>query len=258
MREYSIEDAQEAGNTFLIYGKPGVGKTYALGTLPDPILVIITEPRDPRRVLRANPDAFGKKITFREYESFDEIMEALNSLYEDYKSGKHDYNSICFDSLSFEQSKFKLDLEDSRFDLALEEKKREDTLVDRFRIERGDWGALSSMMKRLTWLLNRLSKFGVNIVATATVVEYPSWNKELVAAPSFQGLEFPSVAAGYFDFIALLTEKSGSSPYPPIAHFVSDGTFLAKSCSPTITERKSGPLNFKKILEVIELDRQRK
>ena len=247
MRKYSNRDSIDFSGCFLIYGKPGVGKTYSMLTLPEPILCIVTEPRDPRVTLGKE----DKDIYFIEPETFDECMDLLNDIESKAKSGKLKYKSVVFDSLSFIQSKFKTDLEDSRFEDSLSEKKRRDTLIDRFRIERNDWGSLSSMMKRLTWILNRISKFDTIVVATATVVEYPSWDRDLTAAPSFQGVEFSSLIQGYFDFIGLVIPGS-SKPYPPKVIFVSDGNFIAKSCSKILNDKGGkGILDFNKILSII-------
>lgn len=250
MRIYTFSDETgKGGAAILIYGEPGSGKTHSLGTLPDPILVITTEPRDPRLVLKY---AKNKKIEFAECDNFDELMSYLNELYDTYLNGKGKYKSVCLDSLSFEQTVFKLQLEDSRYDMSLQEKKRESTLIDRFKIERADWGGLGSMMKRLTWLLNRISKFGVYVVATATVIEYPRYNKELTAAPAFQGMDFSTVFNAYFDFIGFV-QKNEPNPYPPIIRFISDGSFMAKSCSERLNAKGGkGLLDFEKIIKVIE------
>lgn len=255
MREYTAKDkTKNLGACFLIYGETNVGKTTSFDTLPEPILVIVTEPRDPRLVLSHTT----KDFTFREYDTFDEYLEALDTLNREYEGGKCKFASICFDSLSFFQSKLKADVEDARFDkdstpVLVSDKRKKNTLVDRFRMERPDWGALGSMMKRLTWLLNRLSKYGVIVVATAVTVEYPTWDRELVAAPAFQGIDYGSVFNSYFDFIGYV-RKGHPKPYPPVVSFVSksDEPFICKSSSRALNDKGgTGILNFEKILAVI-------
>lgn len=246
-------DPSTSGTCILIYGDTGVGKTRSFVTLPDPILIINTEPRDPRVTLQCS---VKKNITIWEPKGFDEIISTIDSLLGEYEKGKREFKSVCFDSLSFIQSDLKSELEDSRFEKETQlvektSKSRYNTLVDRFRIERGDWDSLSSMMKRITWLLNRLSKFGVIIVATATVTEYPSYNRDLVAAPFFQGVSYPAVMKGYFDFIGLVNPGI-DKPYPPSVTFMSDGSFMSKSSSEKLNNiGGKGELNFSKILSVI-------
>lgn len=253
MNKYSNSELPEnLGSCFLLYGKPGIGKTYSFGSLPEPILVIVSEPRDPRRTLNY-PEARDKKIDFVEFETFNEYMDLLDELYQKYEKGVRPYKSICLDSLSFSQATLKMDFEDDRFIDALQEKKRSNLLIDKFRIEKADWGGLGSAMKRMTAMLNKFSKQGVQVVATATLTENPSWNRDLTAAPAFQG-EFVQVLNGFFDFIGLVTANGDTtSPYPPIVSFISpEQDFVAKSCSNALNE-KGGKciLDFKEILKLI-------
>jgi hypothetical protein len=243
----STEDRRK-GYCFLIYGEPGTGKTVSLATLPEPILIIVTEPRDPRVTISSvYPD---KDITFIEPENFDEYIELLSQLKQECEQNLMEYKSVAIDSLSFAQSKLKIDMEDSRFEKSVSKKLREDLLVDRFRMEMGDWGGISSAMKRIIWLFNQLSKYGIIAVATATLTENPSWNRALVAAPYLIGRELPSIINAYFDFIGLV-EKGSPNPYPPTISFDSpDGSFLAKYCDKKLAGK--GTLNFSKIISVLE------
>lgn len=263
MRQFTNEDqGNNIGFCMLIYSDNGVGKTRSLLGLPDPILHYNTEPRDPRRTL-SEDDRYGKKkVVFVEnekkgLEGYDETMEFLNNLISQYDKGEKPYNSIFFDGLSFQQSDYKLSMEDSRFQDAVSDKKRSEILVDRFRIEQADWGGLGSMMQRLTIMLNKLSKYGVYVVATATLIEFPKYNKQLSAAPNFLGTIFPNSFKGYFDFIGLVepNPKDPNFPYPPIVRFMSDGSFVAKSCSDRLNEKLKihgyAPLEFEKILKVL-------
>jgi hypothetical protein len=256
-RTYNNEEPpNNIGGCFLLYGITGVGKTKSLRTLPDPILDYVTEPRDPRRVL-SDLISVQKKWDFREFDAFDEYMEDLSSVVEQYMKGERPFKSVAFDSLGFIQGQFKLDFEDDRFDMSLSEKKRDDNLVDRFRIEKQDWGGLGSMMKRLTILLNKLSKFGVIVVATAIENEDPKYDRDLNIGPSFMGKDFPQALHGYFDFIGRVTPKKGDNPFPPDVSFISDGAFMAKLCSDKLRQKLVSkgttkmPLDFNIILRNI-------
>jgi len=256
MKIYKMDNSfnpAESGTCFLIYGDTGVGKTRSFTTLPDPILIINTEPRDPRVTLQGS---VKKNITIWEMDGFLEIIATLDGLLADYERGEKKFKSVCFDSVSFIQSDLKTELEDLRFEKETKlidktNKSRYNTLVDKFRIEQGDWGSLASMLKRITWQLNRLSKFGVIVVATATLAEYPSYNRDLVAAPFFEGKSYPAVMKGYFDFIGFVTPGI-NKPYPPNVSFISDGSFMSKSSSEKLNNiGGKGELNFTKILSVI-------
>lgn len=258
MRTYKLNDKDlPVGFCSLIYGRTGVGKTNSLASLISPIAIINTEPRDPRRTLSENPLVKGKNITIIEFDNYDDTMEGLNLMNSECERGKFKFKSLGFDSLTFSQSFFKIEIEDSRYEKETElvtdtKKSRYDTLVDKFRIERSDWGSLGSMMKRLTFMLNKISKYSIYVVATASLTEYPSYSKELEAAPAFQGVDYSSVFAGYFDFIGLV-EVNKPNAYPPIVKFVSDGTFLAKSCSAKINEKGGkGILDFEKIIKLFK------
>jgi hypothetical protein len=63
--------------------------------------------------------------------------------------------------------------------------------------------------KRITSALNRLSKYGITTIATATEVQNPKYRAQgayIQAGPSFQGKEYPSQLMGYFDVIGRLIE----------------------------------------------------
>lgn len=266
-RIYTFDDDESSiGSCFLIYSRTGVGKTRSAETCPDPIRMYVAEPRDPRRTLNS-VKAKAKKWTFVEFETFDEYVDDLNKAYEAYASGKHPFNTIFFDGASFLQGKFKTIFEDDRFSSELLDKDKdslrakgklsEDSLINRFRIERNDWGGLGSVMKRLTWLLNKISKFGVLVVMTAIEEEYPRYEHELQFAPSFLGKDFPSSIHGYFDFIGRVEsrfDKDGNKIFPPSIDFNEGKDCMAKLCSDRLREKLKGgkaPLDFEKILKVI-------
>jgi len=244
---------------FLIYGPFGSGKTFSIGTLPDPILYIGTEPRDPRVVLRYHKH---KKFTWRFPENFDEIMNLLSTIKRRIDQKQFNYKSVAFDSLSFCQGLFKLKLEDDRYLARLSVDKAREGLIDRFRIDEADWGPVASVMKRITTALNLLSQSGVIVVATASEMEHPKWNRELVAAPAFQGKEFSMLVNGYFDFIGYIEQpwyveedsQTGEKKiHPSIVSFVSppDSPYVAKCCSNALIKKGKGPLDFEKILKII-------
>lgn len=255
MRQYNNEDVGvPLGKSILYYAPPGYGKTYAFQTLPGPIAVIVNEPRDPRIVLK---DA-KEQIDFFEPDSFDEEIDLLNGWIEQGKEGKLIYKSVCKDGMTFVQGQYRMNLEDDRYGYRLEKEEARNGLLDRFRIDKQDWQPLSSMMQRETYLLNKLSKFGIIVVATALVQENPKWDSSLQAAPALQG-QFSQLVSGYFDFIGFVTESwyqdGDGKIHPPRVSFHSeDRSYIAKTCSNNLVPppgKKSMELDFSKILKLI-------
>lgn len=250
--ELTGEEVQKTGACFLIYGYPESGKTHALGTLEEPIAIVVREPRDPRRVL----SWCKKSIKFYEPESFDESEELYHKMEKKAKEGTLPFKSIADDSLSFLQTTFKMTLEDNRFQAQLDKDKVRDGLIDRFALSEADWGPMGSTMQRITAALNRLSKYGIITVATATVMERPRWNRNLSYAPAFAGRQYGTTFNGYFDFIGFITEGVKIYPdrvVPPTVSFVSpEEDYVAKCCNLKLAQKGSGGLNFEKILKVIE------
>lgn len=270
----NYEDSGTTGGCCLLeYGPTGSGKTDSAKSLEEPILFINKEPKDPRLVhkaVKAEDDKGmwklpnGKLIKYVEPEGFDDEMAFLNMLVEKAKAGTLRFKSIFHDGLTFTQASYKQNIEDSRYDArVLDPKEKDRGLIDRFRFERPDWGAIASMMARETVLLNKLSKFGLVVVSTAIDTEYPKWNSSIRVAPALQGAEFPKLIHGYFDFIGYIVKpfriESGNVQLPRISFVSNDDSngngYMARCNSDKLIEAelKSGPppLDFEKILKVI-------
>ena len=253
----SLDTPSNEGICICAYGPIGVGKTDALITLPDKLIIISNESKDIKRTIRTALKRRGeldRKIKVVEFDVFDDYVNYLSNLREQFLDGKRPCDSIGFDTLSFVASEFKTDLEDDRYKKDYKAEKRKNLLVDRFRFEIPDWGSIASMMKRVTWLLNKLSKYGVNVVANAGMVEYPSYNKALEAAPNFQGKEYASIMAGYFDLVGIVRKNPETpSGYPPTIAFTShDDEYVCRNCHERLEGDDGKPLNYAKILNAIK------
>lgn len=248
------------GRTFLIYSDFGWGKTTAFLTLPGRTRLYITEPRDVREVI-GEPESIDIFIP----ETHDDLMEDLNKQLGLAENEALSYQNICLDSASFLMSTYKLDTEDARLEARAPAKEREEymaNLANRYVMIDADWGKMSSMMKRLTALFNKFSQWGLNVVFTATEVENPKFDLTVKYAPGFLGKEYPSHLNGYFDFIGRIVKKweiikdeSGSvvKINPPIVSFVApNGEYVAKCCNRELAIKERGPLDFGKILGIIE------
>ena len=252
MRTYTNEPTEQSGYCFLIYSKPNYGKTHSFGTLQGKTKLIVTEPKDSRSVL----GYAGENVDYVECDNFDEYMELLVGMEREAREGTLAYDNIGFDSLSFLQSRFELELEDNRYEARTEKEKARAGLIDRFRIDQADWGGLASILIRISSSLNRLSKYGKVCIATATEVENPKFDMSVTYAPSFTGRKFPSVVNGFFDLIGRVIEpwaiREDGTVRPPAVSFVSDnGDFIARCTGKLAPKGKRLPLDYAKILNVL-------
>ncbi len=218
----------------LIYSQPGFGKTYSIGSAPGPVYFVVTEPRDPRQVLRPFLDE-GKEIDFAVPESlpmdFVEFMEHLNECSIRAKAGEFPYKTVAVDSASFLHGQLKENLEDSMQEDLILEAQKANKAEDRLRLmpKRHDisniryegWGAMGSYMKRFTSITNSLTQSGVNVIMTAWLGENPRRADAEQGYPLFLGKDYSNFVAGYFDVIGRLFQnpEEGSNGYPPIVCF---------------------------------------
>jgi phage nucleotide-binding protein len=77
------------GAKILVYGESGAGKTYTCSTAPGKVLIISME---------------AGLLSIRDKENVDAIeiksYEELNQIYGELKSGEHNYDTVCLDSVS--------------------------------------------------------------------------------------------------------------------------------------------------------------
>lgn len=256
----SLKSKPDLGLCACAYGGIGWGKTLQLLTLlrcPDveKLLIITNEPKDIKRTIIQGLKILeleDKEVDIVEFDTFDEYEEHIGNLKLAFDKGTKVYDAIGFDTLSFAASKFKVDFEDDRFDERREAGKRKDIMIDKFRVEQADWGGMASAMKRITWMLNKISKHGVYVVCNAGLTEYPTWNRTLEAAPNFQGKEYASVMAGFFDLVGLVEKNLNSeSGYPPTIRFTSeDESFVCRNCHDRLAG-KTAVLDWSEIIKAI-------
>lgn len=269
MKIYGKEN-KNLGMTILIYGRTGSGKTYSAVTLPQPILFINKEPKDPRVVHSQFLESTD--ITYVEPESFDDICGFLNEAIEKARNNEFKFKSLFHDGLTFSNAIYKRYIEDSLYES--KQKRKNDIinleLIDQFVVEQRGWGAIASMMSRESYLLNSLSKYGVIVVSTAVSTESQSYDKYSRIAPSLMGQEFPKLIHGYFDYIGYIIEPfafdGDGKPIQPRVSFVSPRdefgrtSYMARTSSSVLAEAEAKhgypPLDFRKILSVIHGERR--
>ena len=255
---------EDVGACVLVHGPTSAGKTMSSLTMPQPILHINKEPKDPKTVHGVGHNV---DITYGYPKNYDEIMSYLNQLIIRYEKGERPFAGIFHDGLTFSNAMYKQAVEDDRY-IARTLSKNDlprPGMTDKYKPERPDWGTIASMMARETSLLNRLSQFGVVVVSTAISTEYPKWNQGIRMAPTLIGQEFPKLVHGYFDYIGYIIQPyrrdPQGNPIVPRISFVpreddmGGMSYMARnSCTAIDIAEACGqyaPLNWTKILRVI-------
>ena len=248
MKILSKEEVAQDGRMIMIYGPTGVGKTTSLlQTSYMPIMYVQTEPRSlqPSINAAARPDL---DIDVGVYEDWSGLIEFVAQP-DNFKRHK----TIIVDSYSHLMSVgLSTEIEDQAHEARTEKEKAVKPLASQTKLSQEGYGALSSLMFRLTAALGKLSRAGKIVVVTALLQESPKWNRELAAAPALKGREFPVNMPGFFDLIGLVeprTDGDGKIIYPPKVRFQSpDDSFVAKFTG--AGNRTQGPLDISKILNL--------
>lgn len=248
MKILSKQEVAQDGRFMMLYGGTGVGKTTSiLKTSPMPIMYIQTEPRS----LKPSLDATGRadlEIDVGVYQDWPGLIEFVAN---PKNFGRH--KTIIVDSYSHVMSVgLSIEIEDQAHEARTEKERAVKPLASQTKLSQEGYGALSSLMFRLTAALGKLSRMGKIVIVTALLQESPKWNRELAAAPALKGREFPVNMPGFFDLIGLVeprTDGEGKIIYPPRVRFQSpDDSFVAKWTG--VGNKTQGPLNITKILSL--------
>ena len=248
MKILSKQEVAQDGRFMMVYGPTGVGKTTSLlQTVLDPILYIQTEPRS----LKPSLDAEGRPnldIDVAVYEEWAGLIEFVAN-----PKNFERHRTIIVDSYSHLMSVgLSSEIEDQAFEARDAKEKMVKPLASQTKLSQEGYGALSSLMFRLTAALGKLSRTGKVVIVTALLQESPKWNRELAAAPALKGREFTVNMPGFFDLIGLVeprTDGDGKIIYPPRVRFQSpDDSFVAKFTG--AGSKTQGPLDISKILSL--------
>ena len=162
----------------LVYGKSGVGKTMALGTLPNKEGVIVVSLEQGLMSIR------DSGIDYVEVGSFNEFVEVINELAETDK-----YHTIAVDSLT--------ELQQRCMQMLTGETDSTD-LNQYVQPQIKDWGALKNIMTRTVKSLRDMSK---NIICNClSEVKVDEVTLKQVIAPQLQGTLKDTIPA-YFDLV---------------------------------------------------------
>ncbi len=260
------EIVRSKGKFILVYGKTGVGKsTSCIATLPQPILSVFVEDKDPYSSIEAldsmevagkgSPDSYD--IKFIKPTSNTEIIDNLNMVLAEIEKGTFKYKSVIFDTASMWMNvKMMGDLidENQKATKGLPKKR---PLVDEVRMTLDMYGALAMRMIRLTKMFQRISQKGIVVVWIAQAMDTPKWDVTLACTPNFSGQQYNRQYEQFFDIIGLVqsrADEQGNEIYPPAISFKSpDNSFTAK-WSGRHLKHYTAQFDFKKILELEETD----
>lgn len=249
-----MKDIQRCeGKMVMVYGATGVGKsTTCLGSLPEPILNIFTEDRNPYTSI----EGLGREVDFDPIspENNQDLIDYLYKLVDEVEASTCKYNSIMFDSLSFWMNiKLYGEMVDQTNKAGIFKKSLR-PLVDDLRADEALYGGLAERMQRLIKPLKMLAQKGMIVVVLAYLVENPKWDRTLAAAPNFIGKAWNNNYEQHFDVIGLIRhnidDESKEIVYPPIIQVKSpDDSFICKWTGRNITGN-SYPLDFKKMFGI--------
>jgi phage nucleotide-binding protein len=175
----------------LIYGEPGVGKTYFCGTADDdersgPVLIL---------------DVEGGTLTLRHRPNVDVVpvrsMDKLSAVHEELRKHPDHYNTVVIDSLTELQ---KLDMKtvmDEQY-----EKKPEST--DKFVPDQRAWGKSSERVRRI---IRGFKDLDCHTITTCLVAEKKDERTNITSMyPSLPG-KLAGEVSGFFDIVGLMTSN---------------------------------------------------
>lgn len=176
----------------LIYGDPGVGKTYFLGTALDHVMTkpaLVLDVEGGITTLRKRKDLDVKRIR-----SLDELDDVYTKVWRSMKNGKVLYNTICIDSgteLADLTMKTIMDLAYN----ANPDKVHKDVPSPR------EWGILRSQMRKITRAFKDLP---CNFIMTATLGQRQDEGQPIAFFPGFGG-KLQREIPGFMDIVGMMT-----------------------------------------------------
>jgi hypothetical protein len=245
MKIYKQADLSDTGDTILIYGATGVGKSVSvLQSAPEPIFYFMVEPRNPLKFLEASGRT-NIDVDFAFYTNWEDMFD----WFMDSDNTKR-YNSIVIDSLTFLSNiALNFELIDESFD-SKTDKEKDKILISRTKLSMEGFGGLSGQLLRFTNLISKLSQSGKAVILIALLEQNPKFNRTLVGAPCLKGRDYPKTLPGFCDFIGLVesnTDENGLTIYPPMINFKGDEGYMSKWTGYGAPAR--GPLHISKILD---------
>lgn len=241
---------EDIGMCILMFGPTSSGKSRSTGTAIPPIYHVNKEDKPVKDILIGCP----KEIYYFEPDDMDDELATVNSWVEVAKQGKFPARTVVNDGITFSQVKIKQWLEESRKDERMKEQKYRGA-IDYARSEVPDIGVNNSIMIRILMLYNRLSKYGVTVIFTAT-----EELKEGVYWPTLNYREVPNMIHGVFNHIGRIVspfhyDEEGNA-YPPLIAFApghdpNGYRYISRSSSDRLMKAGAVQLHWTKIINLI-------
>jgi len=180
-------EAQVDWIKLLVYGAPGSGKTNLLSTLPDPLVVLLTEKHGAMTVKRVNPNAKiifiedKKKIVNGKVQVIKKAADVLYEVLERLGTEEHPFVSVALDSLTDMQQILLSDMKGGK---------------PGAQVSLQEWGKLIDKTKHLVVQLRNLNMH-VGVICLSDEVQ--DNNQRLIFRPQLAGKKLPSSLVQYFN-----------------------------------------------------------
>lgn len=148
----------------LVYGESGAGKTFLCCTMPKPLIIIVELHVSDMTILAAQR-LLGVEPDVLHVQSLDDIEDAYDLL----SSGKHDYKSVCLDSLTDIQQKLTRHLVDTAYAL--------NPRLDPVSPDISNWGRTIDIMRDL---VARFRDLPMHVLMTAILDEKRAVEGEII------------------------------------------------------------------------------
>ncbi len=143
----------------LIYGDPGAGKTWLVGTVPN-VLLLLTEPEIARPTLLALRRERGIDVPTWDILTGEDLLDA----YEFLASGQHEFQAVAIDGLTDLNTRIKQAVLSDSVERAAEKGRWRDPEA----MEQGDWGRLGD--RTMDWV-RKFRDLPMHVFMTALATE---------------------------------------------------------------------------------------
>jgi len=221
---------KEPGIKIIVYGPPGVGKTYFSSSAPKALFV------DVEGGTLSIKNA-GRQLDVVKVNKFRDIFEIHKFL----ASGKHEYESVIVDSLT--------ELQKKSMDGIIEEAYRKDpTKRDPDVAELRDWGKNTAQLRKAVRYFRDLP---MNVIFTALAKESKDERTGEISIGPDLTPKLQNDVAGYLDIIGHMSAKDKEDGIVRQMLVQPTGKYMAKDRSGRLGKVVNAP-DFRQILDVIE------